>query len=263
VLFRQDGEAVVAITQPAHAWLSGQIARAWGNETFAPPSPRHEVCLGAELHDIGWLEWEAAPTFDPATGLPHEFRAVGAATHSRLWNRGVELARAYGRYPALLVSLHANTIYSTMVDVDAMPPSEAAIVRGFLAGQRAFQEAVRAALASDRHLGAHATPEALERNRLLVGAADRMSLAVCWGVGEDAHVPNAPTRTGNTCGLRLHARGGDREDLVVDPWPFAADQVELACEGVRLRGPYAGEAAMREALATAERVPVVATLRPD
>jgi hypothetical protein len=96
-----------------------------------------------------------------------------------------------------------------------------------------------------------------------VGAADRMSLAICWGVGEDAHVPNAPTGSGNTCGLRLQARGGDREDLVVDPWPFAAERVELACEGVRLHGPFADERSMREALETAERVPVVATLRPS
>ena len=263
MLFRRDGEAVVAITQPAHAWLAGQIARAWGNETFSVPSPRHEVCLGAELHDIGWLEWEAEPTLDLSTGLPHEFRAVGAATHTRLWTRGVRLALAYGRYPALLVSLHANTIYTSMVDVTALPPAEAGIIRAFLAEQRVFQDATREALASHRHLAEHATPEALERNRLLVGAADRMSLAVCWGVGEDAHVPNAPTRTGNTCGLRLYARGGDREDLVVDPWPFAADQVELACEGVRLRRRFASAEAMREGLATAERVPVVATLRPS
>jgi hypothetical protein len=76
-------------------------------------------------------------------------------------------------------------------------------------------------------------------------------------------VPNAPTGSGNTCGLRLHARDGDREDLVVDPWPFAAERVELACEGARLRGRFADERAMREALETAERVPVVATLRPS
>jgi hypothetical protein len=263
VLFRRDSEGVVAITQPAHAWLAGQIARAWGNETFAVPSPRHEVCLGAELHDIGWLEWEAEPTLDPSTGLPHEFRAVGAATHTRLWTRGVRLALAYGRYPALLVSLHANTIYTTMVDPETLPASEAAVIRGLLAEQRAFQDATRRALERDRHLGGEASHEALERNRLLVGAADRMSLAVCWGVGEDAHVPNAPTGSGNTCGLRLQARGGDPEDLVVDPWPFAAERVELACEGVRLRGPFADERAMREALETAERVPVVATLRPS
>ena len=263
MLFRDDGGAVVAISQPAHAWLAGQIARAWGNETFSVPSPRHEVCLGAELHDIGWLDWEAAPTLDPATGLPHEFRAVGAAVHTRLWTRGVTLAQAYGRYPALLVSLHANTIYTSMVDVTALPPAEAGIIRAFLVEQRGFQDATREALASDRHLAEHATPEALERNRLLVGAADRMSLAVCWGVGEDAQVPNAPTGTGGTCGLRLRARGGDREDLILDPWPFAAERVELACEGVRLRGRFADERAMREALETGERVPVVATLRPS
>ena len=39
MLLREDGEAVIAIPQPSHSWLSGQLARAWGNDRFAPPSP--------------------------------------------------------------------------------------------------------------------------------------------------------------------------------------------------------------------------------
>src|SRR5690348_7524279 len=53
MLFRADGEDAIAIAQPSHAWLSGQLARAWGNERFAAPAPYEEVCLGAEQHDIG------------------------------------------------------------------------------------------------------------------------------------------------------------------------------------------------------------------
>jgi hypothetical protein len=39
VLLRRDGDGVVAIGQPAHAWVSGQFARAWGNERFGAVDP--------------------------------------------------------------------------------------------------------------------------------------------------------------------------------------------------------------------------------
>ena len=60
-----DGGSVVAIGQASHAWLSGQLARAWGNDAFAAPAPREEVVLGALQHDIGMADWDrdaGAPT---------------------------------------------------------------------------------------------------------------------------------------------------------------------------------------------------------
>ena len=43
-----DGDDLIAVGQPAHAWVSGQLARAWGNGRFGTPEPREEVCLAAE-----------------------------------------------------------------------------------------------------------------------------------------------------------------------------------------------------------------------
>jgi|GEM_PF-5530565 len=66
MLLRRDGLDVIAIPQPSHAWLSGQIARDWGNEHFAAPTPYDEVCLAAGQHDIGWLDWAMTPALDVA-----------------------------------------------------------------------------------------------------------------------------------------------------------------------------------------------------
>ena len=52
MLFRQDDQGVIAISQPAHAWISGQLLRAWDRE-FSEP-----LLLAAEQHDIAWLDWE-------------------------------------------------------------------------------------------------------------------------------------------------------------------------------------------------------------
>ena len=59
MLFRTEPSGVLAISQPTHAWISGQILRAW-DEALGEP-----LLLAAEQHDIGWLDWETAPTFNP------------------------------------------------------------------------------------------------------------------------------------------------------------------------------------------------------
>jgi len=72
VLREESEEAVVCIGQTSHSWLAGQLARAWGNERMGDFSPREEVCLGAEQHDVGWL------TAFPARSPPRR-----AAEHPR------------------------------------------------------------------------------------------------------------------------------------------------------------------------------------
>ena len=150
MLFRTDGETVIAIPQPSHAWLAGQIVRAWGNERFLRPSPYEEVCLGAEQHDIAWLAWEAAPTWNPehrpAARVPG---AARRAPRRRTGGGACGALAAYGRYPALLVSLHANTIYASLVEQRrAAPGGHRGDLRALLAEQHAFQRAMREALAA-------------------------------------------------------------------------------------------------------------------
>lgn len=264
MLFRVDGDAVIAIPQPSHAWLSGQLLRAWGNRGFAAPSPREEVCLGAEQHDIGWLSWEAAPTLNPGTGRPHGFQELGPATHTRIWTEGVHRALAFGRYPALLVSLHADTIYGAFFDFDRASPDDAVLVRRFLDGQHRFQRACIEALSANPRYADALSPPAIERNRLLVAAVDRLSLEIGWGITGEARIPGVPCDDpagGGRTGLRVRAPGGDPAELTVDPWPFSADRVELVCEGRRLPGRFTDEAAMRRALDEAETVTIPAVLK--
>jgi len=35
MLLREEGDAVIAIGRASHAWISGQLARVWGNERQA------------------------------------------------------------------------------------------------------------------------------------------------------------------------------------------------------------------------------------
>src|SRR2546429_8619389 len=80
MLHREDETGLILIGQPAHAWVSGQLARAWGNERFGRFEPWEEVCLAAEQHDIGMAAWDAAPELNEASGLPYSFRELPRRT---------------------------------------------------------------------------------------------------------------------------------------------------------------------------------------
>ena len=260
VLHRQDPAGLVVIAQPAHAWVSGQLARAWGNERFGRFEPREEVCLGAEQHDNGWAEWEAAPTLNPRTGRPTTFVELTREAHLAIWSAAARRTLAQGRYPALLVSLHGSGLYARY-DPAGDPPEAAQAVREFLAREQAFQAEVVAGLRADPHYAPFATPEVIGRNRRLVAVWDGMSLALCGGLRAERSLAGVPTAGGETA-LTLRPVAGDPTQVVVDPWPFSRESVTLVCEGRRLPETFAAEATMRAALARAPWLTIVSTLRP-
>jgi hypothetical protein len=260
MLLRTDGDAVIAIPQPAHAWVSGQLARAWGNADFGRPAPFEDVCFAAEQHDIGWLSWELAPELDAESGHPKTFMQVRPQTHIALWRDGVARARIYGGYAALLVSAHAHTIYSRFFNFEKAKPEDAKLVRAFLDEQNALRETLLATLRTNPAYAEASAAEAVERNRLLVAALDWMSLNLCWGVTEETRIPDVPVSAGEPMEMRL--RPGADGCVAVDPWPFRTDRVSVQAEGRRLLGRFSDEEAMRRAFDAAEPVLIRATLVP-
>jgi hypothetical protein len=246
VLLRRDGDGVLAIGQPAHAWVSGQLARAWGNERFGALEPREDVCLAAEQHDAGMAAWETRPTLNPESGLPRSFMELPLDEHLEIWWSAAPLVLAQSPYAALLVSMHGTALYERR-DAGRLPTADAERVREFLAGQRELQRGLIAALGAD--------PALVRRNQRLVWTWDSLSLGVLlgWAPFELTRVPTADGETGIAVA-----------DGTLDPWPFAADEVTVRCDGRRLAGPYDDEEAMRAALAAApwEAVTVRLTAPP-
>jgi hypothetical protein len=244
-----DG-AVLAIGQASHAWLSGQLARAWGNARFPPPAPFEEVCLGAEQHDVGMALWDLAPERHPDTGLPRQFFELDRRTHLALWSAAPQRLLSQSRYAALLVSLHGTGLY------ERHPPrtDDPAIVRAveeYRTSQRALQERLAA------EVGAPAAE--LRRNQALLAAWDDLSLALCRRVAPHA-VHGAPGADGPET---LTLAAGDADDHVtLDPWPFASAVVDVRAEGRRLTGPYPDDAALQTALDRAPIETVRLALRP-
>ena len=241
------GGAWLAIGQASHAWASGQIARAWGTAALPAPEPWEAVCLGAEQHDAGMAEWDLEPTLDPRTGRATAFTAMPRATHLALWTAAARRVESQSRYAALLVSLHGTTLYTDLRADDDRDPA----VDAYVAGQRAYQEALRTTLGAD--------PEQMERNRRLLFCWDALSLAVCLGWGE-RELPQVTGAGGGDVRIRYVPSA---DGATLDPWPFAAPEVRLEVEGRRLPGRFEAAAALHAALRAAPSVLLRPVLRPQ
>lgn len=246
MLLRRDERGVLAIGQPSHAWLAGQLARGWGNDEFGVIEPHQDVCLAADQHDLGWLAVDLEPIFDPDSGLPRPFMNMPLDVHLELWTRGPREMATQSSYAALLVSMHGWRLYERR-DLSTASAEDAEAIRAFLSEQRAYQEELITRLGPDS--------AQLERNSLLLWTFDYLSLALClnW---DPATAKDAPTREGQV-DLQLRSTGAGANGsspaglFTVEPWPFSAETFSVRCEGRRLAERFRDEAEMRRGFSEA------------
>src|ERR1700722_161394 len=110
MLVRRDDEGALAIGQLSHAWLSGHLARAWGNDEFPAPDPREEIALGAEQHDIGWALFDLRPGLSAKSGLPRDFLELSVEEHLAIWSDAPDHLLSQSQHAALVVSLHGCSL---------------------------------------------------------------------------------------------------------------------------------------------------------
>ena len=259
MLHRPDGEAVIVIGQPAHAWVSGQLARAWGNDRFGQFEPWEEVCLAAEQHDVGMAAWDARPTLNAATGLPYSFYEIPRSQHIGLWSGAASLVLPQSRYAALLVSLHGTGLYEAYDPATGSADDHRA-VQDYLARARSFQDELLRSLRADSRYCTYAAPEVVARNRRLVARFDGISLALCHALDFQHVHEGVPTADGEST-ITATPVDGEPGTYVLDPWPFRSQTVDLVYEGRRLDGRFTDEKQMRAALARAPWVTLTTLLR--
>jgi hypothetical protein len=250
MLFRTEGSDVIAISQPMHAWIAGQLLRAW-KEPMAEP-----LLLAAEQHDLGWLDWEVEPSFDAASGRPHLFRDVGASLHAPMWAAGVERAQgAWGAHVALLISRHGGVIYRRFTSRHRLSDADGEAARHYLETQAPKERAWASALGLDE--------DHLAQQSALIACVDNLSLALCGELTTPLTL-EAPDRSGAMRSMQLVEKPGESFHFALSPWPFRVPALTVEGEGLALPdgGRFADEVSMRHWLKTGARRPFSARLSP-
>jgi hypothetical protein len=233
-----------AVTQPAHAWLAGQIGRAWGTEEFPRPPLFGELVFATEQHDVGYLNWELAPTLDRETGVPHVYKTLPCEVHLELWRQGIQWMLPASRFTALIISLHSSGLYQRRFDWENAPEHECRAIRGFLDEQQELQRQLIRSLGDNPRYAHLCDSRVLEDYTLLVGTWDLISLHLCEAGVEPLRLEDVPARSGGDC-IHVSPFGDSQEAWWVEPWPFREPELELQCECRTIHPPYQSEEALR------------------
>jgi hypothetical protein len=243
MLVRPAGDAVIAIGQLSHSWLSGQLARCWGNERFGGLDRREEIALGAEQHDIGWAAFDLEPRLNADTGAPRTFLELTLDEYLGIWRTAPDRLLTQSALAALVVSLHGRAL--SELRLAALPDEDAVALQAHVTDELARQRDLRAALGlSDSDT---------RRIQRQMWTWDGLSLALCHGwrpfVSRDV-----PAAGEELVDVELRDLGNGAATL--DPWPLCVERLEARVEGRRLAGGYASETELRAAYASAPPAPI-------
>jgi hypothetical protein len=254
----QPRDRTITISQTSHSWVSGQLARAWGNDMFARFDPYEQICYAAEQHDIGFLDWENQPALNVRTGLPYTFDELPESIHLEIWRRGITQLMPVCYYASLVVSLHFCSLCERFHQNNPDHPE----VMHFLKAQREHQKKARETLRSDPLLERAVASEVLACHRDLIAVWDLLSLELCRGRSREFKLPCAPLSDAKRVDLLVRQTDKVKNIWGVDPWPFGAQSVTTFCEGRVVRQRFTDTKQMQLALSNNDRVTVQFTLVP-
>ena len=272
------GDTFLLITQHDHALLSGKFAERVGNGMFAPPSPYRQVVDGIALHDCGWPLHDDEPTLN-ANGLPSDVFETTRPIALKVWTASADKASAEELYAGLLTSLHvlSLSVFATSETsfahekFDLDDPHERFAVLKFQQREIARQEDLRQRLGlrTEKPLhhaglpkeGMQRAEDQLQFNFRMLQAMDAISLAACCTKPPMSQTQDVfRTPGGEKVKLSLARRGND---VLVDPWPFAVNEIALQIPAARVPGTtYASDDALRAAFASAGAEVLTARVLP-
>lgn len=227
-----------AITMHDHAHLSGQFARAFGNEDFEAPDPLDLVVYAVANHDAGWTTFDRDPATDPGTNLPYSVFAT-PARHILPTSKGSpDYNERHHPYSGLLSSMHTWGIYNGRYGFSAagrlnrIAPEDKPAVDAMLAHELERQAALKAELARSPETAAWIAEDRLFQNYKLLQFCDLLAIYFNYvhpDLRAEQTFTHVPKSRGEDTTITIQPRGDSTYAL--SPFPFACDGAEFAFPG--------------------------------
>jgi hypothetical protein len=226
------------ITMDQHTALSGAFAASFGNARFAPVAPRELLLYVIAHHDKGWVDLDAAPGTDPATGLPYNLVETPMADIVPTSIASPDFNERHHPYCGLISSMHSWGLYngryglSDKVLLDQVPAAQRPLVQHMLDHEFARQQRLRAALAQDPAAAAWVEESHLFQNYKQLQFFDTLALyfnRVAEGTREATVFEHVPFDAAHDTEVALRPAGPG--EYAMDPYPFGDAPVEFGFEG--------------------------------
>ncbi len=230
----------VLFGQPEHARISGVLAEAWGAGDFGRPEPWDDVLRATFEHDVGWWDWEEAPTRN-TDRQPAHFTETPVDVNFDIFRKGVNIVYSRGYpYSAALVSRHAGNVYIGILrgaGARIKSPDEQDKIRAYVAEQEERQAGLCREINERAEEGTEegVTMDNVHRNGRFVTTMDTLSLVLCNGWTHRTRLEEVPVGPSGGEGFaELALELADPYSLRVSPWPFSRDSVEATARGRRI-----------------------------
>jgi len=233
-----EGKPNFVIEQADHARTSGQLAKAFGNNSFAAPVPHELLNYMVDYHDEGWVSVDALREQSPETGLPHHLTQTPLPYLVKTSKASPEFNEAHHAFCGLLSSMHTFGLFngrygmSDFIFIDKISDDNKQAVTDMLNAELERQDRLKKQLASQAESAAWVDEDALMNNYKLLQFFDTLSLYFHMthteGRGESMflHVPN-----GKGTDHTIMINPTDDGAYALSPFPFAGDSLEVSVEG--------------------------------
>lgn len=229
------------IAQHDHAIIAGQLAAAFGNQLYAPPSYGERTVLGVAMHDAGWPIHDDAPQLNDV-GFPSDVFETPVERGTIVWEASAARAETAEPYAGLLTSIHVQRLAGRYDQTfPKLSNRERFWLIRFRNDQAQRQMRLRKALGMsvDRPLelglalasdaGAEQDPaeQRLAFDVRLLQAMDMLSLCICCTDPPAQQIGPLLRRPGGPS-LPIHVERPSAQRLIVHPWPFGAGMTSVS-----------------------------------
>lgn len=222
------------VLQKDHAALAGQMAAAFGNETFAELEPKALMEFLVVNHDRGWDAADERVQRDAHTGLPYSLVKTPLAELLATGPASVAFNAAHHPYCGLLAAMHVYGLFhgryglSDKVVMDFLAGEAKAKAQAMLQDIAASRDLLLSELKANPKAAAWVQPDRLMQNYKALQLFDTLSLycnEACAGGVEPTQFLNVPRNAVVDVTIKLTPLGQHTYHL--DPYPFRARRLTL------------------------------------
>jgi hypothetical protein len=238
------GEPRLAVMMHEHTALSGQFARAFGNNHFEPVWPHDLMFFIVSHHDAGWAEFDRDPVTDERTGLPYNLVETPAEYITVTSRRSPDFNERHHPYCGLISSMHSWGLYngryglSDLVLIDKIPPVDRPLAERMLTGEIDRQTKLKAEIAKNPEIADWIEEGHLFQNYKQLQFFDTLALyfnRTHPDQRDKLEYERVPLNAQQD--VRVTIRPREPGVYEVSPYPFAANGAEFAYAG-RLIEPH-------------------------
>jgi hypothetical protein len=242
-----DGKPRLAIMMYEHTALSGQFARAFGNDRFQPTEPRELMVYVTVHHDAGWLDFDRDPVTDPKTGLPYNLVETPAEYITVTSRKSPEFNQRHHPFCGLMSSMHSWGLYngryglSNYVLIDKIPQSDRPLADRMLAGELDRQAKLKGEVGQNAETASWLDERRVFQNYKQLQFFDTLALyfnRIHPEARAEQKFENVPLNANEDVTVTISPR--ERGVYALSPYPFTAAKPEFAYAG-RLIEPGAHE----------------------